>query len=174
MCRPDGQTVSRWAATLARWRTGTPRTSRSPCSSPMTTGGCRSAQGRRRSWIRSPRIRSPHHGPQSRRCFSFSGHEKRQAPSLPSFEAVCTFSALARPFSLRLVSPRSALPLRLLALPAWGRGDPESGIRNRGQEMNFCERHYPGFRIGNFPVREGHGKGIRNRGSGIAGIGVRK
>ena len=58
------------------------------------------------------RCRAPHHGPPSRRRFSFSEHEKRQAPSLPSFEAVCAFSALARPFSLRLVSPRGALPLR--------------------------------------------------------------
>ena len=61
------------------------------------------------------RCRAPHHGPQSRRRYSFSGHEKRRAPSLPSFEAVRAFSALARSFSLRLVSPRGALPLRLLA-----------------------------------------------------------
>ena len=58
------------------------------------------------------RCRAPHHGPQSRRRSSFSGHEKRRAPSLPSYEAVCAFSARARPFSLRLVSPRGALPLR--------------------------------------------------------------
>ena len=58
------------------------------------------------------RCRAPHHGPPSRRRFSFSEHEKRQAPSLPSFEAVYAFSALARSFSLRLVSPRGALPLR--------------------------------------------------------------
>ena len=50
------------------------------------------------------RCRAPHHGPQSRRRSSFSGKEKRRAPSLPSFEAVCAFSARARPFSLRLVS----------------------------------------------------------------------
>ena len=61
------------------------------------------------------RCRAPHHGPQSRRRSSFSGHEKQRAPSLPSYEAVCAFSARARPFSLRLVSPRGALPLRLLA-----------------------------------------------------------
>ena len=58
------------------------------------------------------RCRAPHHGPQSRRRSSFSGHEKRRAPSLPSSEAVCAFSARARSFSLRLVSPRGALPLR--------------------------------------------------------------
>ena len=58
------------------------------------------------------RGRAPHHGLQSRRRFSFSEHEKRRAPSLPSYEAVRAFSALARPFSLRLVSPRGALPLR--------------------------------------------------------------
>ena len=57
------------------------------------------------------RCRAPHHGPQSRRRSSFSEHEKRRAPSLPSFEAVSAFSARARPFSLRLVSPRGALPL---------------------------------------------------------------
>ena len=57
------------------------------------------------------RCRAPHHGPQSRRRSSFSEHEKRRAPSLPSFEAVRAFSARARPFSLRLVSPRGALPL---------------------------------------------------------------
>ena len=58
------------------------------------------------------RCRAPHHVPQSRRRSSFSEHEKRRAPSLPSFEAVRAFSARARPFSLRLVSPRGALPLR--------------------------------------------------------------
>ena len=58
------------------------------------------------------RCRAPHHGPQSRRRSSFSEHEKRRAPSLPSYEAICAFSARARPFSLRLVSPRGALPLR--------------------------------------------------------------
>ena len=58
------------------------------------------------------RCRAPHHGPQSRSRFSFSEHEKRRTPSLPSLEAVRAFSALARPFSLRLVSPRGALPLR--------------------------------------------------------------
>merc|ERR1739841_366300 len=58
------------------------------------------------------RCRAPHHGPQSRRRSSFSGHEKRRAPSLPSYEAICAVSARARPFSLRLVSPRGALPLR--------------------------------------------------------------
>ena len=61
------------------------------------------------------RCRAPHHGPQSRRRSSFSGHEKRRAPSFPSFEAVCAFSARSRSFSLRLVSPRGALSLRLLA-----------------------------------------------------------
>ena len=58
------------------------------------------------------RGRAPHLGPQSRRRSSFSEHEKRRAPSLPSYEAVCAFSARARSFSLRLVSPRGALPLR--------------------------------------------------------------
>ena len=57
------------------------------------------------------RCRAPHHGPQSRRRSSFSGHEKQRAPSLPSFEAVCAFSARTRSLSLRLVSPRGALPL---------------------------------------------------------------
>ena len=58
------------------------------------------------------RCRAPHHGPQSRRRSSFSEHEKRRAPSFPSSKAVCAFSVRARPFSLRLVSPRGALPLR--------------------------------------------------------------
>ena len=58
------------------------------------------------------RCRAPHHGPQSPRRSSFSEHEKRRARSFPSFEAVCAFSVRARPFSLRLVSPRGALPLR--------------------------------------------------------------
>ena len=58
------------------------------------------------------RCRAPHHVPQSRRRSSFSEHEKRHTPSLPSSEAVRAFSALARPLSLRLVSPRGALPLR--------------------------------------------------------------
>ena len=58
------------------------------------------------------RCRAPHHGPQSPRRSSFSEHEKRRAPSFPSSKAVCAFSVRARPFSLRLVSPRGALPLR--------------------------------------------------------------
>ena len=57
------------------------------------------------------RCRAPHHGPQSRRRFSFSAPPERRAPSLPSSEAVCMFSARARPLSLHLVSPRGALSL---------------------------------------------------------------
>ena len=64
-----------------------------------------------RELTRSPAVVPPHHGPQSRRRFSFSGHEKRRAPLYRSSEAVCAFSARACPFSLRLVSPRGALPL---------------------------------------------------------------
>ena len=59
MCRPDGQTVSRWAAALSRWRPGSPRTSRRSCASPMGPGGRRCARGRPRSWIRSPDVVPP-------------------------------------------------------------------------------------------------------------------
>ena len=59
MCRPDWQTISRSAASLARWRTGSPRTSRRPCASPMGPGGRRCARGRPRSWIRSPDVVPP-------------------------------------------------------------------------------------------------------------------
>ena len=59
MCRPVWQTVSRSAAALARWRSGSPRTSRRPCASPMGTGGRRCARGRPRSWTRSPDVVPP-------------------------------------------------------------------------------------------------------------------
>ena len=59
MCRPDWQTISRSAAALARWRPGSPRMSRRSSASPMGTGGRRCAQGRRRSWIRSPDVVPP-------------------------------------------------------------------------------------------------------------------
>ena len=59
MCRPDRQTVSRSAAALGRWRTGSSRTSQRSPASPMTTGGRRCARGRPRSWIRSPDVVPP-------------------------------------------------------------------------------------------------------------------
>ena len=59
MCRPDWHIISRSAAALARWRPGSPRTSRRPHASPMTTGGRRCARGRPRSWIRSPDVVPP-------------------------------------------------------------------------------------------------------------------
>ena len=59
MCRPDWQTVSSSAAALARWRPGSPRTSRRSCASPMGPGGRRCARGRPRSWIRSPDVVPP-------------------------------------------------------------------------------------------------------------------
>ena len=62
--------------------------------------------------IRSPAVLPPHHGPQSPRRPSCTAAAAAAAPSSRSSEAVCAFSARARPFSLRLVSPRGALPLR--------------------------------------------------------------
>ena len=88
------------------------------------------------------RCRAPHHGPQSRRRSSFSGHEKRRAPSLPSYEAVCAFSARARPFSLRLVSPRGALPLRCSPVSV-------------SVSVSVCSEECRFFR-GHFRIREGH------------------
>ena len=88
------------------------------------------------------RCRAPHHGPPSRRRFSFSEHEKRQAPSLPSFEAVCAFSARARPFSLRLVSPRGALPLRCSPVSV------SVSVSVCSEESRLFLRH--------FRIREGH------------------
>ena len=99
------------------------------------------------------RCRAPHHGPQSRRRSSFSGKEKRHAPSLPSFEAVCAFSARARPFSLRLVSPRGALPLRCSPVSV-------------SVSVSVCSEESRLFH-GHFRIREGHdqtrGKNSRKR-----------
>ena len=86
------------------------------------------------------RCRAPHHGPQSRLRSSFSGHEKQRAPSLPSYEAVCAFSARARPFSLRLVSPRGALPLRCSPVSV--------SVSVCSEESRLFRRH--------FHIREGH------------------
>ena len=88
------------------------------------------------------RCRAPHHGPQSRRRSSFSEHEKRRAPSLPSYEAVCAFSARARPFSLRLVSPRGALPLRCSPVSA-------------SVSVSVCTEQSRLFH-GHFRIREGY------------------
>ena len=86
------------------------------------------------------RCRAPHHGPQSPRRSSFSEHEKRRAPSFPSSKAVCAFSARARPFSLRLVSPRGALPLRCSPVSV---------------SVSVCTEESRLFR-GHFRIREGH------------------
>ena len=59
MCRPDWHIISRSAAALARWRPGSPRTSRRSCASPIGRGGRRCAHGRPRSWIRSPDVVPP-------------------------------------------------------------------------------------------------------------------
>ena len=88
------------------------------------------------------RCRAPHHGPQSPRRSSFSEHEKRRAPSLPPFEAVCAFSARARSFSLRLVSPRGALPLRCSPVSV-------------SVSVSVCSEESRLFR-GHFRIREGH------------------
>ena len=88
------------------------------------------------------RCRAPHHGPQSRRRYSFSGHEKRRAPSLPSSKAVCAFSVRARPFSLRLVSPRGALPLRCSPVSV------SVSVSVCSEESRLFRRH--------FRIREGH------------------
>ena len=90
------------------------------------------------------RGRAPHHGPQSRRRFSFSEQEKRQAPSLPSSEVICAFSARARSFSLRLVSPRGALPLRCSPVSV-------------SVSVVVCSEESRRFR-GHFRIREGHGQ----------------
>ena len=90
------------------------------------------------------RGRAPHHGPQSPHRFSFSEHEKRRAPSYPSYEAVCAFSARARPFSLRLASPRGALPAR-----------GQARFRVRGLVRGLGRKESRLFR-GHFRIREGH------------------
>ena len=99
------------------------------------------------------RCRAPHHGPQSRRRSSFSEHEKRRAPSFPSSKAVCAFSVRARPFSLRLVSPRGALPLRCSPVSA-------------SVSVPVCSEESRRFR-GHFRIREGYdqtrGKNSRKR-----------
>ena len=107
------------------------------------------ARGRPRSWIRSP-MSCPHHGPQSRRSSSFSGHEKRRAPSLPSSEALRVFSR-ARPFSLRLVSPRGALPLRCSPVSV-------------SVSVSVCSEESRLFH-GHFRIREGHDQ-TRGKNSG--------
>ena len=151
MCRPDWHIISRSAATLARWRPGSPRTSRRSPASPMRTGGRRCAHGRPPSWTRSPDVVPPHHGPQSQRRSSFSAHEKRRAPSLPSFEAVRAFSARARSFSLRLVSPRGALPLRCSPVSV-------------SVSVSVCSEESRRFRR-HFRIREGHDQ-TRGKNSG--------
>ena len=99
------------------------------------------------------RCRAPHHGPQSRRRSSFSGHEKRRAPSLPSSEAVCAFSARARSFSLRLVSPRGALPLRCSPVSV-----------SVSVSVTVCSEESRLFH-GHFRIREGHDQ-TRGKNSG--------
>ena len=100
------------------------------------------------------RCRAPHHGPQSRRRSSFSEHEKRRAPSFPSSKAVCAFSVRARPFSLRLVSPRGALPLRCSPVSA-------------SVSVSVCTEQSRLFH-GHFRIREGydHTRGKNSRKTG--------
>ena len=96
---------------------------------------------------------APHHGPQSRRRFSFLEHEKRRAPSLPSSKAVRAFSALARSFSLRLVSPRSALPLRCSPVSV----SVSVSVSVCSEESRLFHEH--------FQIREGHAQ-TRGKNSG--------
>ena len=71
-------------------------------------------------------------------------HEKRRTPSLPSYEAVRAFSALARFLSLRLVCPRGALPAR-----------GQARFRVRGLVRGLVRKESRLFR-GHFRIREGH------------------
>ena len=72
---------------------------------------CVDARADARELTRSFAVVPPHHGPQSPRRPFCTAAAAAAAPSSRSSEAVCAFSARARPFSLRLVSPRGALPL---------------------------------------------------------------
>ena len=81
----------------------------------MGTGGRRCARGRPRSWIRSPDVVPPITDRNRGAVLRFQNTKSDERPPFHQSKAVCAFSARARPFSLRLVSPRGALPLRLLA-----------------------------------------------------------
>ena len=95
------------------------------------------------------RCRAPHHGPQSRRRSLFSAPTERRAPSFSSSESVRAFSARARPFSLRLVSPRGALPLRCSPVSV---------------SVSVCSEESRLFH-GHFRIREGHDQ-TRGKNSG--------
>ena len=95
---------------------------------------------------------APHHGPQSRRRFSFLEHEKRRAPSLPSSKAICAFSARARSFSLRRV-----------CLPPW-RPSPPLLARVRVRVRAVCSEESRLFHR-HFRIREGYDQ-TRGKNSG--------
>ena len=97
------------------------------------------------------RCRAPHHGPQSPRRPSCTAAAAAAAPSSRSSEAVCAFSARARSFSLRLVSPRGALPLRCSPVSV-------------SVSVSVCSEESRLFH-GHFRIREGHDQ-TRGKNSG--------
>ena len=148
MCRPDWQTVSRSAAALGRWRTRSPRTSRRPCASPMGTGGRRCARGRPRSWIRSPDVVPPITDRNRGAVFRFEGTKSDARHHYHHLRPFARFQPSRVPFRSASSPPVAPFPSACSPFPLGVEGN-----RNRGQEMNFCERRYPGSRIGNFPIR---------------------
>ena len=117
MCRPDGHIISRSAAALAQWRSGSPRTSRRPCASPMGPGGRRCARGRPRSWIRSPDVVPPITDRNRGAVFRFEGTKSDERHHYHHTRPFARFQPARVPF-------RSASSLPVAPFPSAARPCP--------------------------------------------------
>ena len=117
MCRSDGQTVSRWAAALGRWRPGSPRTSRRSTASPIGRGGRRCAHGRPRSWIRSPDVVPPITDRNRRAVLRFQNTKSDERPPFHHPRPFARFQSARVPF-------RSASSLPVAPFPSAARPCP--------------------------------------------------
>ena len=117
MCRPDWQTIIHWAATLARWRPGSPRTSRRSPKSPMGTGVRRCARGRPRSWIRSPDVVPPITDRNRGAVFRFQGTKSDERHHYHHLRPFARFQPARVPF-------RSASSLPVAPFPSAARPCP--------------------------------------------------
>ena len=142
MCRPDGQTISSSAAALARCRPGSPRTSRSPCASPMGTGVRRCARGRPRSWIRSPDVVPPITDRNRGAVFRFEGTKSDARHHYHDLRPFARFQSARVPF-------RSASSLPVAPFPS------ACSPVSVSVSVSVCTEESRLLR-GHFRIREGH------------------
>ena len=100
-----------------RPRTGSQRTSRRPCASPIRPGGRRCARGRPRSWIRSPDVVPPITDRNRRAVLRFQNTKSDERPPFHHPRPFARFQSARVPF-------RSASSLPVAPFPSAARPCP--------------------------------------------------